>query len=663
MAKWMTIEEAAKYAGLGKTVLYSLVKDGSIPASKVGQKWLLNSDTVDGWIKANKPIKDFFTTTPYNILENLQLREPQVQAYTSVYEYFAEGHQTAIIQIPVGCGKSGLAALLPFGIAKGRVMVVTPNLTIMKGMVETLDVTNLQKCFWKIRGVLEDTDMIGGPYVCSLDTGNISTADKSHIIVTNVQQLTTNPEKWLAKFPQDFFDLIIVDEAHHSAADSWQLVLERFPDAKIVNMTATPFRSDKAEIAGKLVYRYPFKRATVKGFVKKVQAWYVAPSEMTFTAKGETKTYILDEVLKLKEHDWFSKGIALSDICNIHIVDNSLEKLEELRQTGTHHQLIAVACSVDHAKEIRSLYNARGYKADVIYSQLAKDKIADVMRQLKSGELDCIIQVQMLGEGFDHPKLSVAAIFRPFRTLAPYIQFVGRILRVIVQNNPTHPDNYGYVVTHVGMNLDQRLREFKLFEQDDQRFWDEVIGGNPPDVPRQVASGEGRQRNRELNFANDEIVESLIGEDFISLDEEELIRELAIKLQELGLDPEAARDVYFKQKQPSEYTAEAARAFQVLPQSEWTQLRTRLNERVRRSANLLLNRLELDRSKRDLVQKGVSASNNFIACNILVNREITKRNSAPRKDWTAEQFKSMMDSLDDILNDLTRYWKAKLNVT
>ena len=57
------------------------------------------------------------------------------------------------------------------------------------------------------------------------------------------------------------------------------------------------------------------------------------------------------------------------------------------------------------------------------------------MRDLRSGVLDCIVQVQMLGEGFDHPKLSVAAIFRPFRSLAPYIQFVGRILRVVVQNS------------------------------------------------------------------------------------------------------------------------------------------------------------------------------------------------------------------------------------
>ena len=69
------------------------------------------------------------------------------------------------------------------------------------------------------------------------------------------------------------------------------------------------------------------------------------------------------------------------------------------------------------------------------------DKQAGVIQRLKEGLLDCIMQVQMIGEGFDHPHLSVAAIFRPFRSLSPYVQFVGRIMRVIVQNDPRHPDN------------------------------------------------------------------------------------------------------------------------------------------------------------------------------------------------------------------------------
>lgn len=226
--------------------------------------------------------------------------------------------------------------------------------------------------------------MLSGPLACTLEVGNISICEKSHIVVTNVQQLATNADKWLGKFSKDFFDLIIIDEAHHSAAESWKKVLVKFSNAKVVSMTATPFRSDGQKIEGELVYRYPFKRATINGYVKRVKAWYVAPSELTFTAKGATRTYSLKEVLEMKENDWFSRGIALSSICNQNIVDNSLEKLEELRQTGTQHQLIAVACSVDHARAIRSMYKERGYNAEVIYSQMDEDKKDEVIKQLKN---------------------------------------------------------------------------------------------------------------------------------------------------------------------------------------------------------------------------------------------------------------------------------------
>ncbi len=659
---WMTIENAAKYLGLGKTALYTLAKKGKIPANKVGKKWLFDRHNLDAWVKASRPIESFFTATDFNIDENPQLREPQKEAYTSLYGYFKSGNTKAIIQIPVGCGKSGLASIIPFGIAKGRALVVSPSLTIKEGLFELFDVTNRQKCFWRKRDVLKDKDMIGGPYACTLDTGNISICEKSHFVITNIHQLATNTDKWLNKFPKDFFDLIIVDEAHHSPATSWQQVLARFSNAKVVNMTATPFRSDKQEIEGELVYRYPFKRATLKGYVKHIKAWYVAPTELTFTAKGKTKTYNLDEVLKMKEKDWFSRGIALSEVCNQSIVNNSLEKLEELRQTGSHHQLIAVACSVDHAKSIRSLYNTRGYKADVIYSELDDDKKESVMRRLKSGELDCIIQVQMLGEGFDLPKLSVAAIFRPFRTLAPYIQFVGRILRVVVQNDPNHPDNYGHIVTHLGMNLDKRLKEFKLFEKDDQQFWEEVIGGKEPEPPRDVKSGATRMRIAELNMANHEIVDSLIEEDFTTADDDDLIRDLEQKLESLGLDPSSAKELVLEQKKRGQKITKAAEPFQILPQKEWQELRKRLQEKVNRSANILLNRLELKRAGRKIVNKGVHAVNDFTACITLINQEIKKKHPAPRQEWTSEEFKGVIGELDSIVNSLTRTYKKILNV-
>lgn len=658
--EWMTIEETARYLQIGKTALYDLARDGTLPSNKVGSKWLFSKHDLDAWVRSNVPLEQFFLKTPAHIEENLQLREPQVEAYKALYEYFRSGRQSAIIQIPVGCGKSGIAAIAPFGIAKGRVLVVAPNLTIKEGLFESLDVTNRQKCFWRRRGILSDEAMIGGPFATTLDTGNITVCEKSHFIISNVQQLSTNPEKWLHRFPSDFFDMLVVDEAHHAPAASWQMVREHFSAARVVNMTATPFRGDAQEIEGDLVYRYPFKKATFKGYIKRVTASYAAPNELEFTAHGETRTYSLEEVLAMKEKDWFSRGIALSEPCNQTIVDNSLQRLEQLRETGTAHQLIAVACSVNHARSIVHLYQARGFSADLIYSEMDEDKKADVKRRLTSGELDCIVQVQMLGEGFDHPKLSVAAIFRPFRTLAPYIQFVGRILRVIVQNSPGHPDNYGHIVTHAGMNLDERLREFKLFESDDQKFWEDVIGGKEPEPPSEVRTGNARMKLSESATVNYEIVDSLIEEQFTSAEQEDIIRELREKLELLGLDPEQA-DAIVLEKSSGRTMSKAAQPFQVLPQREWEAKRKGLNEQVNRAANLLMNRLGINRGGRDLITLGIAATNNFVAGVTLINTELKQKNPKPRKEWSVEEFVEAEAGLEGILNTLTRRYKGLLN--
>jgi excisionase family DNA binding protein len=658
--KWMTLEETARYLQLGKTALYDLAREGSLPSNKVGSKWLFSKQDLDAWVRSNIPLEQFFMKTPANIEENLQLREPQVEAYRELYEFFKSGKKTAIIQIPVGCGKSGIAAIAPFGIAKGRVLVIAPNLTIKEGLFESMDVTNRQKCFWRKRGILTEEAMIGGPFVTTLDTGNLSVCEKSHFVVSNVQQLSTNPEKWLHLFPRDFFDMLIVDEAHHSPADSWRKVVEYFAAARVINMTATPFRADAQEIEGELVYRYPFKKATFKGYIKRVTASYAAPSELEFTAHGETKTFTLDEVLAMKEKDWFSRGIALSEPCNLTIVNNSLERLEQLRETGTAHQLIAVACSVNHARKIVQMYEARGFKADLIFSEMDEDKKVDVKRRLRSGELDCIVQVQMLGEGFDHPKLSVAAIFRPFRTLAPYIQFVGRILRVIVQDSPGHPDNYGHIVTHAGMNLDERLREFKLFESDDQKFWEDVIGGKEPEPPARVLSGEARMKLSESAVVSYEIVDSMIEEQFTSADQEDIIKELREKLELLGLDPEQAEAIVLA-RSGARTMSRAAQPFQVLPQREWEARKKGLNDQVNRAANLLINRLEINRAGRELINTGVPATNNFVACVTLINKEIKKKYPKPRTEWSAEQFGLVTVELEEFLNTLTRRYKGILN--
>ena len=669
---WIGTNEAAEYLGMGKTKLYELTRGGRIPTKRVGKKWMYDRRELAEWMHASQRLERFFRDTPANIEVNPNLRDPQCGAYLQAAAYFQRGGKKALIQLPVGCGKSGLAAILPFGIAKGRVLVIAPNLAIKDELYKAFDITNKQKCFWRKREVLEDRHMTSGPYVCTLDAGNLSVCEKSHIVLTNIQQFGTNAEKWLAKFPEDFFDLIIVDEAHHSPAASWRSVCERFPNAKVANLTATPFRSDRQEIEGELIFRYPFKSASIKGYVKKLKASYVAPSELTFTMKGEERTFTLEQVIEMKEDEWFSRGVALSPPCNVSIVDNSLEKLEQLRQTGTKHQLIAVACSINHARQIRSLYQERGYEAAIVHS--SSDKEADerandeVMRDLYNGILDCIVQVQMLGEGFDHPKLSVAAIFRPFRSLAPYIQFVGRILRVVVQNDPTHPDNYGHIVTHVGMNLDELLKHFRLFENDDQKFWEEVTGGKEPDPPKEVLDGSARMKLHEDMAVQSEIVEQLFEEDFATADDADIQHDLEKKLEALGLDPRLAQQVVQKSRSDAlgPAMAPAAQAFSKIPAKQWKEAKRRLDEKARRTAKVLLNRVGLRPEGVEIPRKlmpEIGALNNAIAGYMMVNKAIAKNIGDGRKrpEWSFEEFVAASEALPDILNNLVRQIKRAQN--
>ena len=421
-----------------------------------------------------------------------------------------------------------------------------------------------------------------------------------------------------------------------------------------------------------MIFRYPFKSASIKGYVKKLKVSYAAPSKLTFTVKGEERTFTLDEVLEMKEKDWFSRGVALSVPCNVSIVDNSLEKLEQLRQTGTKHQLIAVACSINHARQIRLLYQERGYETAIVHSSPNKEedekKNEEVMRDLYNGVLDCIVQVQMLGEGFDHPKLSVAAIFRPFRSLAPYIQFVGRILRVVVQNDPTHPDNYGHIVTHSGMNLDELLKRFKLFENDDQKFWEEVTGGKEPDPPKEVLDGSARMKLHESMVVQQEIVDQLFEENFATAEDSDIQHDLEKKLEDLGLDPRLAQQVVQKSRSDAlgPTLVPAAQPFSKVPAKQWKEAKKRLNEEAGRTAKILLNRVDLTHTGIEIPRKlkpEIGATSNYIAAFMMVNKAIAEKVGEGRKrpEWSLKEFEAATEALPGILNELVRQLKKAQN--
>jgi DNA-binding transcriptional MerR regulator len=98
-----------------------------------------------------------------------------------------------------------------------------------------------------------------------------------------------------------------------------------------------------------------------------------------------------------------------------------------------------------------------------------------VMKKLEDNELDVIVQVRKLGEGFDHPRLAVAAVFSIFANLSPFVQFVGRIMRVVKQNAPDDPVNRGVVVFHAGANVARRWSDFQDYTGADQEFFDTLL--------------------------------------------------------------------------------------------------------------------------------------------------------------------------------------------
>ena len=215
----------------------------------------------------NKEISSFFENCNVNIVNNKKLRKPQIEGWQRAKEHFDTSQEKAIIQIPVGCGKTGLMALLPFKIAKGRVLIIAPNLEIKNSITNSFNVSS-QDYFLKKASVISDPSTF--PVSATLDSynANIIDCEDSHIVITNIQQLSSVNNKWLSLFSNNFFDMILVDEGHHNVAFSWENIFQHFPNAKVISLTATPFRSDGKEIFGKIIYKYPIHLAMVNGYVK-----------------------------------------------------------------------------------------------------------------------------------------------------------------------------------------------------------------------------------------------------------------------------------------------------------------------------------------------------------------------------------------------------------
>lgn len=409
-------------------------------------------------------LKNYFFDTPADILGNENLREPQKQAYYKVYEHFILKQKTshALLVIPTGVGKTGIMGIIPYSISNGRVLIITPQLTVKDTVIDSLN-TESHDNFWLERKVLTEECL---PAIIEYE--GRSTTDEvlrlANIVVINIQKLQERlASSLINRLPEDFFDMIIIDEAHHSPANTWVDSIQHFSNAKVVKLTATPYRTDGRKIAGELIYNYKLSQAMAHDYVKSLEMHEFIPDELTFIMDNdETKEYDLEEVMSLKDEEWISRNVAYSPECSAQVVEESIAILERQKNiSGLPHMIIAVACGIQHANQISTLYKKHDVRVGIIHSDMEPNEIETIKSDISNNRLDVIVNVGMLGEGYDHKYLSVAAIFRPFRSKLPYAQFIGRILRFIPKT-PQARDNIGHIISHRYLYLDELWEDYKI---------------------------------------------------------------------------------------------------------------------------------------------------------------------------------------------------------
>lgn len=450
--------------------------------------------------------KNTFQEIIPHVAGNQGLRIPQREGAAKIASYFEapEPEREIGVVLPVGCGKSGLIALTPFSLKSERTLVIAPNLKIAEQLFNDLKPSN-PKAFYLKCDVIKPQDF---PEPCEIrgKKTNRADLDGADVVVTNIHQLQGGENKWLAQLPDNYFDLILFDEGHHNVADSWDLLRDSFPNARIVNFSATPVRADGQKMQGPIVYSYSIFNAVENGYVKRLKAIQLNPETLSYVEYegGKTIEVALDEVIRLAREDAnFRRGVLLSEESLFTIVDASIQELNRIREDTQEkrHKIIAAALNYDHCAKVVAAYKARGMRADFVHSiddQKANEK---VLKKLENHELDVIVQVRKLGEGFDHPFLSVAAVCAIFASLSPFAQFVGRIMRVIDQNDPASINNQGSVIFHAGTNVAPRWHDFREFSEADQEYF-ELLTQNiefvePTKEITPEASAGGRRANVE----------------------------------------------------------------------------------------------------------------------------------------------------------------------
>lgn len=344
---------------------------------------------------------------------------------------------SVMVLMPTGTGKTYvMAAVVKWFLdtySKGEVWLIAHRKELVEQMEQTLD-----------RFVLEYGEK------------NEELKAKVRIRVLSIQWLTRN----IGDLEKNSFKpgMIIVDEAHHSLATSYQDMFIRNPKALKIGMTATPCRMKQAS------FRTLFSRLITSPSIKDfILHGYLAPCNYVVIGEKSTEQQIVN-LLTDRSGDGDYSVKEMEEKLNVTDVIRRL--YNSVVKYAYGKKGIVYAINIAHAKAIAEYYNALGIKAVALDNKTAAKTRKKAVEAFREGELDCLVNVNLFDEGFDCPDVEYIQMARPTLSLAKYLQMVGCGLRI----NKKDPKKVCMIIDNVG-----NYRKFGL--PDRYRDWNAMFEG------------------------------------------------------------------------------------------------------------------------------------------------------------------------------------------
>ena len=383
------------------------------------------------------------------------LRDYQIEICEKINEAF-EAHRSVMMQMPTGTGKTVvLASLVKQYLnrdADCSVLIVAHRIELIEQIGEHL------RGYGIAYGVI---------------AGGRKTKKAESVMVASIQTLSSK----LSTLGSLLYpSLVVIDEAHHALAKTYQILWAAWPEAKFLGLTATPYRmsgdgfTDLFEV---LVDSWSVKQFIADGWLSPYDYYSIRPDSEEQQEIDSLKKRGADGDFQMKE---------LREKLDVR---PSIERLfESFERFAFDKKGIIYAIDIAHAEHIAEFYRLQGVNAVAISSKTPAKERAEVIRTFKDeNRIQILVSVDLFSEGFDCPDVEFIQMARPTLSLAKYLQMVGRGLR------PCHGKQCCTIIDNVGL-----YRTFGLPSVD--RDWGEYFLGNE----------ELGMRNEELADGNEQFL-------------------------------------------------------------------------------------------------------------------------------------------------------------